>query len=352
MSLSKIIFLDRDGTLIAEPHDFQIDSIEKFSVVPGAISSLVKLKDAGFRFVLVSNQDGLGSRKYPRAKYEVIQRLLLDILRSEGITFDDVLICPHWSKDRCACRKPALGLVKDYLADPGWDRARSCVIGDRVTDLELAKAMGVRGFRLGSWNKIARELLGQPRTGEVDRVTKETSIRAFVDLDGTGVSKISTGIGFFDHMLEQISKHGGFDLELKVRGDLHIDEHHTVEDVALALGQALSRALGDKAGVGRYGFFLPMDEASARVGLDLSGRPYFKFAGKFKREKVGGLPTELVPHFFRSLAEAMGATLHLTLEGENEHHMVESAFKAVGRSIRMAAARTGSAGIPSTKGVL
>ncbi len=352
MSLSKILFLDRDGTLIQEPYDFQVDSLAKFRLVPQAITSLVKLRDAGYRFVMVSNQDGLGTKAYPRANYKMIQELLLGILASEGIIFEAILICPHWPKDRCACRKPALGLVKKYLADPGWDRSRSWVIGDRDTDVELARAMGVRAYKLGSWKKITRELLGRPRAGKVERVTKETSITAAVDLDGTGASKISTGIGFFDHMLEQIAKHGGFDLDLKVRGDLHIDEHHTVEDVALALGQALSRALGDKAGVGRYGFFLPMDEASARVGLDLSGRPYFKFSGKFKREKVGGLPTELVPHFFRSLAESMGATLHLTLEGENEHHMVESAFKAVGRSIRMAAARTGGAGVPSTKGVL
>jgi imidazoleglycerol-phosphate dehydratase/histidinol-phosphatase len=350
--LSKILFLDRDGTLIEEPHDFQIDSIEKFRVVKDVLPCLVKLKDAGFRLVMVSNQDGLGRRSYPRAKYEMIQKLLLGILASEGIVFEQVLICPHRPQDRCACRKPGLGLVKGYLADAGWDRERSWVIGDRDTDLELAKNMGVRGYKLGSWKRITRELLGRPRTGKVERVTKETSIIAVVDLDGTGASSITTGIGFFDHMLEQISKHGGFDLDLKVKGDLHIDEHHTVEDVALALGHALNRALGDKAGVGRYGFFLPMDEASARVGLDLSGRPYFKFSGKFKREKVGGLPTELVPHFFRSLAESMGATLHLTLEGQNEHHMVESAFKAVGRSIRMAAARTGSAGVPSTKGVL
>ena len=350
--MKKIAFLDRDGTLIAEPPDHQIDSLEKFRLVDGAIPALLQLKRAGYRFVMVSNQDGLGGRRYPQAKFEMIQKLLLGILASQGIEFDDVLICKHLPEDRCSCRKPALGLLTRYLADPHWDRRRSCVIGDRDSDLALAEAMGVRGFKLGYWKVIVRALTERPRVGQIRRDTKETRIAARVDLDGSGECRAKTSVGFFDHMLEQLAKHSGFDLELKVDGDLHVDEHHTVEDVALAIGAAVRQALGDKVGIGRYGFYLPMDEASATAALDLGGRPYFKFDGRFARPTVGGLPTEMVPHFFRSLAEALGANLHLTVRGENTHHMIEASFKAVARSLRMAAERTREGGLPSTKGML
>ncbi len=348
----KILFVDRDGTLIREPADFQIDSYEKFGLVDGVIPALLSLRDAGWRFVMVSNQDGLGSRRYPRSKFAAVQKLLVEVFSSQGLTFDDFLICPHLPAARCACRKPQVGLVKGYLADPAWDRARSCVVGDRATDLELARNMGIPGFRLGRWEEIARTLLFRPRTAALRRVTKETAVRVRVDLDGTGSAKARTGIGFFDHMLEQLAKHGGFDLAVTVSGDLHIDEHHTVEDTGLALGAALRQALGDKVGISRYGFVLPMDEASARVALDLSGRPYFKFKGAPRREAVGGLAVEMVPHFFRSLAESLGAALHIELRGENAHHMIESAFKAVGRSLRMAVAKDGRGGLPTTKGML
>ena len=351
-SLKKILFVDRDGTIIAEPNDFQIDSVEKFSLLPGVISALLSLRDNGWRFVMVSNQDGLGTKKYPKRKWTQIQNLLMGILSSQGITFDDVLVCPHFEKDRCECRKPRLGLVKGYLTDPTWDRARSRVIGDRETDLKLAANMGVRGIKIKSWEKIVRELLGEHRVGTIERKTKETTITTVVDLDGDGTAKVSTGIGFFDHMLEQLSKHGGFDLSLSANGDLHIDEHHTVEDAGLAIGAALRKALGDKVGIGRYGFSLPMDETQATAALDLSGRAFFKFDGKFPRETVGGLSTEMVPHFFRSLSDALGATLHLSVTGENTHHMVESCFKAVGRSLRDAARAGASRGLPSTKGAL
>lgn len=351
MSQKKILFIDRDGTLIAEPADFQIDSVEKFALLPGVIPALIALRDAGWRFVMVTNQDGLGTRTYPRAKWDQIQTLLMGVLSSQGISFDDVLVCPHRPADACECRKPRLGLLRGYLADAGWDRARSAVIGDRETDLQLAKNMGIRGIKMGVWPKIAKELLGRPRTASIERKTKETSISVTVDLDGDGKSKIKTGIGFFDHMLEQISKHGGFDLELNVDGDLHIDEHHTIEDVGLALGAALERALGDKVGIGRYGFTVPMDETLASAAIDLSGRAHFKFGGKFPREAVGGLPTEMVPHFFRSLADSLGASLHLTVKGENAHHMVEACFKAVGRALRPAF-KLGGGGLPSTKGLL
>lgn len=347
----KILFIDRDGTLIGEPRDFQVDSFEKFKLADGVIPALLALRDAGYRFVMVTNQDGLGRSGYPQSKYKAIQRHLMEIFKSQGIAFDAVLLCPHFESDRCVCRKPQLGLVSKYLADPHWDRSRSYVIGDRQTDLELARNMGIAGIRIGRWSEIAKRLLRQPRTAKVRRVTKETSVSVDVNLDG-GEGSVRTGIGFFDHMLEQIAKHGGFGMKVRVAGDLEVDEHHTVEDVGLALGTAIKQALGDKIGIQRYGFLLPMDEASAKVSLDLSGRPYFKFAGGPKREFVGGLAVEMVPHFFRSLAESLGASLHIELRGENAHHMIESAFKAVGRSLRMAIAKTGQAGLPSTKGTL
>lgn len=351
MSEKKILFIDRDGTLIVEPPDHQIDEVEKFSLLPGVIPALIALRDAGWRFVMVSNQDGLGTKRYPMKKWDQMQTLLMGILESQGLRFDDVLVCPHLPKDNCECRKPRLGLVKDYLADPGWDRTRSFVLGDRDTDLALAKNMGISGMKLGRWADITKSLLNLRRTAHVDRVTKETSIEVDVDLDGNGNSKISSGIGFFDHMLEQLAKHGGFDLKLSVNGDLHIDEHHTVEDVGLAVGSALKKALGDKVGIGRYGFTLPMDETLASAAIDLSGRAHFKFDGKFPRESVGGLPTEMVPHFFRSLSDALGATLHLSVKGENAHHMLEACFKATARALRPALARTGR-GLPSTKEAL
>jgi imidazoleglycerol-phosphate dehydratase/histidinol-phosphatase len=263
-----------------------------------------------------------------------------------------VLVCPHFEADRCTCRKPQTGLVQKYLAEPGWDRTRSYVIGDRQTDLDLARNMGIQGFRLGDWALITSEILSTPRKAFVARKTKETEVSAEVNLDGTGRSEIQTGLGFFDHMLEQLSKHGGFDLKLKVEGDLHIDDHHTIEDTALVIGEALRRALGDKVGIARYGFFLPMDEATALVGLDLSGREYSKIEVRFSREKVGELSTEMVPHFFRSLASGLQATLHLQVTGENTHHMVESMFKAVGRSLRQAIAKSDTGELPSTKGLL
>lgn len=348
----KILFIDRDGTIIAEPADHQIDAVEKFRLLPGVIPALLSLRDAGWRFVMVTNQDGLGSASYPQEKWDLIQTLLLGILSSQGIAFDAVLVCPHFEKDRCACRKPQLGLVAGYLADPSWDRSRSRVIGDRDTDLALAANMGIGGIKISSWAETAKDLLGQRRVGRVERQTKETRITAMIDLDGDGTAKVSTGIGFFDHMLESLAKHGGFDLTLQADGDLHIDEHHTVEDAGLVIGAALRKALGDKVGIGRFGFWLPMDEAQGQAALDLSGRAFFKFDGVLPRQSVGGLSTEMVPHFFRSLSDALGANLHLRVTGDNTHHMIESCFKAVGRSLREAAKAGASRGLPSTKGAL
>jgi len=352
----RILFVDRDGTLIEEPADEQIDRYEKFRMIPGAIASLRRLVDAGYELVMVSNQDGLGTPRFPEADFAGPQQLLLDILAGEGVRFREILIDRSFPADSAPTRKPATGLVRHYLGAGQLDRARSAVIGDRATDIEFAANLGVRGLRIGAdgdWDAIACTLLEAPRTATVERATRETRITITVDLDGAARPRVATGIGFLDHMIEQLGVHGGFALDLKCAGDLHIDEHHTVEDSALALGQALREALGERRGIGRYGFVLPMDESLAQAAIDLSGRPYFVFEGKFPREQVGTLPTELVPHFFRSLADALGATLHLSVRGENTHHMIEACFKVVGRTLRQAFARTDrNDNVPSSKGVL
>ncbi len=353
--LRRILFLDRDGTLIQEPSDEQIDSLEKFALVDHVIPALIELRDAGYEFVMVSNQDGLGTPSFPRERFEPPQRLLLQILESQGIRFAAIHIDPHFAHENAPSRKPGIGMLLDYLRSGELDFAASAVIGDRQTDLDLAANLGVRGFRLGpghwDWPGIAHALARAPRTAVVERATKETRIRVEVDLDREAAAEVSTGLGFFDHMLEQLGRHGGFRLALRCEGDLHVDEHHTVEDSALALGEALRRALGDKRGIARYGFVLPMDETRAEALIDLSGRPWLVFEGQFPRERVGDLPTELVPHFFHSLSDALGANLHLRVAGDNAHHMVEACFKATARALRMAIRREG-AELPSTKGVL
>jgi imidazoleglycerol-phosphate dehydratase / histidinol-phosphatase len=353
--MRKILFIDRDGTLIEEPADEQIDSIDKLRLLPDMIVPLKRLADAGYELVMVSNQDGLGTASFPEDTFWPAQNLLLQILETQGIRFAAIRIDRHFPHEASDTRKPKVGLMLDYLADPGWDRSRSAVIGDRDTDLQFAENLGVAGIRCGpqgiAWPQIARLLLDAPRTATVERVTKETRITVAVDLDAESAPQIETGLGFFDHMLEQLGKHGGFGLRLHCAGDLHIDEHHTVEDSALALGQALRQALGDKRGIGRYGFSLPMDEALAQASLDLSGRAWFEFDGQFPREQVGGLPTELVTHFFRSLCDTLGANLHLSVRGDNTHHMIEACFKVVARTLRQALRREGDS-LPSTKGVL
>jgi imidazoleglycerol-phosphate dehydratase/histidinol-phosphatase len=358
MSGGRILFLDRDGTLNEEPPDEQVDTLEKIRLMPGVVPALLDLKKAGLSFVMVTNQDGLGTPSLPHEAFERAHRFILELFASQGIHFDAVFICPHFKRDECACRKPRLGMLQDYLTRHPIDAARSFMVGDRDTDLEFAANLQIAGLRVrlnGSeeqtWPAIARRILGSARRARVRRQTKETRVSVDLDLSREGPSRIATGLGFFDHMLEQIAKHAGFALELECRGDLQIDEHHTVEDCALALGAALREALGDKHGIARYGFLLPMDEAEAQVALDLSGRPYFVWEGRFDRERVGELPTELVPHFFRSLAETLGAALHVRVRGENTHHMIECCFKGVGRSLRQAIRREG-AELPSTKGVL
>jgi len=367
----KILFVDRDGCLIEEPVDEQVDRFEKFALMPGVIVALQRCVAAGFDLVMVSNQDGLGTASFPESDFAGPQALLLQILSSQGITFREVLIDRSFPGEGLNTRKPGVGILRHYLADDGWSRAASAVIGDRETDLQLAANLGVRGLRIGvqgmTWKQVAHLLCDAPRVASVERHTRETRIRVRVDLDCEAAPSVRTGLGYFDHMLEQIGKHGGFALEIEAAGDLAVDEHHTVEDCALALGQALRQALGDKRGIARYGASdasdhapdadaarvvrLPMDEASATALLDLSGRPWFVFSGSFPRERVGDLPTELVAHFFRSLSDTLGATLHLDVRGENAHHMVEVCFKAVARALRMALRREGDA-LPSTKGML
>jgi imidazoleglycerol-phosphate dehydratase/histidinol-phosphatase len=356
MGNPKIAFLDRDGTLIHEPPDEQVDSLEKIGLVPGVIPALLRLRDAGYEFVIVSNQDGRGTPSFPEDSFKLVQDFVTALFESQGIRFREVFFCPHLPADGCVCRKPRPGLLTEFLSATPLDRNASIVIGDRATDMELAANIGLRGLKLDpadpdNWARIAHELVEVPRTATVSRVTKETRIECRVDLDADSPIRIDTGIAFFDHMLEQLAKHGGFSLVLNCKGDLQVDEHHTVEDVALALGEALRRALGDKRGIGRYGFVLPMDEAQARVAIDLSGRAVLVFQGVFPRAEVGRLPTELVSHFFRSLADSLGAAVHISVTGENTHHMVEACFKGTGRSLRQALARDGMA-LPSTKGML
>jgi len=351
----KILFVDRDGCLIEEPADQQIDSYEKLALMPGVIAALQRCVAAGYELVMVTNQDGLGTPSFPQASFDGPHALMVNIFASQGIIFREQLIDRSFPHENLDTRKPGTGLARHWLADDSWSRGQSAMIGDRETDLVFAANLGVRGFRVGaegaSWAEVAHALLDAPRTAEVLRKTKETAIRVNVDLDRIAEPNVHTGLGFFDHMLEQIGKHGGFALSLTCEGDTHIDEHHTIEDSALALGQALRQALGDKRGIGRYGFALPMDESAARAELDLSGRPYFVFEGSFPRDRVGDVPTELVPHFFRSLCETLGANLHLTVHGENAHHMVEGCFKVVARTLRQAIRREG-AELPSTKGSL
>ncbi len=355
MNYRKYLFLDRDGTLIKEPPDNQIDTFEKFKLLPEVIPSLLSLQQAGYILVMITNQDGLGSDHYPTSQFEMIQTLLMDILQSQGIRFEKTLVCPHFEKDRCICRKPQLGLVKDFLSMPELDRTQSLVIGDRITDMELAENMGIPGIKITAdygWKQIALNILSLSRKGSFRRKTKETEVSVQVNLDQESRIQISTGIGFFDHMLEQLSHHGSFSTSIQVKGDLHIDDHHTIEDTAISLGSAFREALGDKVGIERFGFYLPMDDSSAQVTLDLSGRNHFHFDGNLSRDSIGGMSTEMIPHFFKSFSESLGANLHIKLQGENTHHQIEAAFKAVGRSLRAAIQLTRPGQIPSTKGVL
>lgn len=351
----RILFLDRDGTLIIEPKDFQVDSLEKLELVDAVIPALLKLKAAGYEFVIVSNQDGLGTASNPLENFQPAHDKMLSLFASQGIHFVAEHIDPHFESDNSPNRKPGIGMLLDYLKSGDLNLEDSWVIGDRQTDLQLAENMGIGGILCGPhgqhWDDIAHQLCTRPRRGSVSRKTNETDIRVEVDLDAIGGNEIRTGIGFFDHMLDQIAAHGGFRLLMICKGDLEIDEHHTVEDCALAMGQALDQALGERRGIGRYGFVLPMDESLAEVAIDLSGRPIIEFTADFPRDSVGEMSTEMVRHFFASLSQSLRCALHLKVSGENTHHMIEGLFKGAGRALRPALARQGT-DLPSTKGML
>ncbi|MBT8135517.1 MAG: bifunctional histidinol-phosphatase/imidazoleglycerol-phosphate dehydratase HisB [Gammaproteobacteria bacterium] len=352
--MDKVLFIDRDGTLVEEPPDEQVDALAKVRFVPDVISALGELSRAGYRLVLVSNQDGLGTESFPEADFRDAHDFILTTFASQGVLFEQEFICPHRPADDCRCRKPATGLVDEFLASNDIDRTNSFVIGDRATDLEFAANLGLAGFRLDrqtGWEEIAGQILRPKRSAEIVRRTSETDLRVAVHLDRDAEQDIDTGIAFFDHMLEQLALHGGFGLQLECRGDLEVDDHHTVEDVALGLGTALDQALGDRAGIGRYGYVLPMDESLAQVAIDLSGRPHCSFEASFGRPMIGQLATEMVPHFFNSLAQSLRASFHVTVSGANTHHQVEAAFKGLGRALRPALAVNGRV-IPSSKGSL
>ncbi len=354
--MKKILFIDRDGTMISEPPvDYQVDRYEKLKLEPLIIPSLLKLKSAGYEFVMVSNQDGLGGESFPTETFTGPHELMMQIFESQGIRFNEVLICPHFDHDSCDCRKPKVGLVLKYLQSTHWDRAKSYVIGDRATDLELAKNMGIEGIQYHreslNWAAIATQILDKPRVADITRKTHETEIHLNLNLDEMGNSHIETGIHFFDHMLDQIATHGGFKLKIKAKGDIHVDDHHMIEDVGIVLGEAIRTALGDKRGIARFGFVLPMDECLASCSLDLSGRPHLQFSATFSQNKVGDMSTEMVSHFFKSLSYSLAASIHLEAKGENDHHKVESLFKVFGRTLRQAI-RIESQMLPSSKGVL
>jgi len=361
--MKKILFIDRDGCIVEEPADEQVDSYAKLRFLPGAITALSKLRrETDYLFVMVTNQDGLGTVSHPEENFWPVHNFILQTLKDEGVEFDEIHIDPHRPEDNHPNRKPSTGMLTHFLKG-GYDLANSYVIGDRTSDVQLARNLGAKAIFIGDvaeeaelctrqWSNIYKHLTGLGRTAGVLRKTSETDIAVSINLDGSGISKIKTGLGFYDHMLEQLSKHGGIDLDISVKGDLHIDEHHTIEDTALALGQAFREALGSKKGVARYGFLLPMDDALARVAIDFGGRPWLEWDAEFKREKIGEMPTEMFKHFFKSFCDEARCNLNIKAEGENEHHKIEAIFKGWARAIRMAVAKTGGGEIPSTKGTL
>jgi imidazoleglycerol-phosphate dehydratase/histidinol-phosphatase len=373
--MKKALFIDRDGTLIVEPEDEQIDSLEKLEFIPGVFRNLYNIrKNLDYELVIVSNQDGLGTDSFPEETFWPAQNKMLKAFENEGVTFDDILIDKSFPADNAPTRKPRTGLMGKYMSGD-YDLANSFVIGDRLTDIELAKNLGAKGilFNDGSlakelektglaehcvlvssdWDNIYACVAAPERTAEVKRTTRETDIFVRLNLDGSGVCNISTGLNFFDHMLNQIGRHTGIDLEISVKGDLEVDEHHTIEDTALALGEAFQKAVGNKKGMERYGFCLPMDDCLAQVAIDFGGRPWLIWEAEFKREKVGDVPTEMFMHFFKSFSDAAKCNLNIKAEGTNEHHKIEAIFKALAKAIKMAIKRDiFNFELPSTKGKL
>lgn len=360
----KVLFIDRDGTLIQEPPDFQIDAFEKLQFLPKVISSLAKIaRELDFELVMVSNQDGLGTASFPEETFHPVQNFILQTLKNEGIVFSEILIDGSFEEENSPNRKPRTGLLQKYIHG-AYDLKNSYVIGDRQTDIQLAKNLGSKAIFIAdvenedadlstnNWIDIYAYLKALPRVAEVTRKTLETDISVKVNLDDAKGVNINTGLPFFDHMLEQIARHGNIGLEVSVKGDLQIDEHHTIEDTALALGEAFLDALGDKKAIQRYGFLLPMDDCLAQVAIDFGGRPWLVWDADFKREKVGDMPTEMFIHFFKSFSDQARCNLNIKAEGENEHHKIESIFKAFAKALQMAVKKTDNFNIPSTKGIL
>lgn len=358
MKPQRILFIDRDGTIIEEPADEQIDSFGKLKFVKGIFRNLEFIRSKlDFRFVMVSNQDGLGTEAFPEDTFWPVHNFILQTLEGEGITFDEQLIDRHFPEDNHPNRKPGTGMVAKYINNGAYDISNSYVIGDRETDRQLAENIGCKALILGkdgmTWDKITEILFAGERTAEIRRTTKETDVDVRLNMDGTGKCEISTGIGFFDHMLEQIGRHGMMDLNIRTAGDLHVDGHHTIEDTAIALGECILKALGDKRGIERYGYCLPMDDSLCQVTLDFGGRPWLIWNAEFKREMIGDMPTEMFLHFFKSLSDAAKMNLNIRAEGDNEHHKIEGIFKALARALRMAVRRDiFHFELPSTKGTL
>lgn len=362
--MKKVLFIDRDGTLVIEPPlDFQLDSLEKLEFYPGVFQWLSRIvRELDYELVMVSNQDGLGTPSFPEETFWPAQNKIIQAFKNEDIEFKEILIDRSFPEDNAPTRKPGTGLLNAYIYG-NYDLENSFVIGDRITDMQLASNLKAKGIFIGeyeetavlstkSWKMIYEYLKTVPRKSTVTRNTKETAINITVNLDGTGLSNINTGIGFFNHMLDQIAKHGNIDLDIEVKGDLEIDEHHTIEDVAITLGEAFSKSLGIKKGIERYGFMLPMDDCIAQVAIDFGGRPWLVWDANFNREMIGEMPTEMFFHFFKSFSDSARCNLNIRAEGQNEHHKIESIFKAFAKALKMAVSKTSSFNIPSTKGVL
>ncbi len=362
--MKKVLFIDRDGTLVIEPEDFQVDSLAKIVFYPRVFQYLSRIAtELDYELVMVTNQDGLGTHSFPEEIFWPVHEKIVHAFRNEGIVFSEILIDRSFEHENLSTRKPGTGMLTHYMKGQ-YDLSNSYVIGDRLTDIQLAQNLGCKSIFVSSeknnaatlttssWADIYFHLALQPRRVHVTRSTKETFISIDLNLDGTGNSHIQTGLGFFDHMLEQVARHGQLDLSIEARGDLHIDEHHTIEDVAITMGDAILQALGNKVSIERYGFLLPMDDCLAQAAIDFGGRPWLEWDVVFQREKVGDMPTEMFKHFFKSFSDHAKCNLHIRAEGTNEHHKVEAIFKAFAKAVKMAISKTNYYSIPSTKGIL